>query len=134
MLFQIFLIWSSGNPPVQWSETIYAILKEGIMGNIHVKLCEKFGPVVQEEMSFKDISYLELWRPFCYVERKHLCNFGRGYQEEKFCEIILNVDQRFRRCVFKGISYLELWRPLFSGKRNHLCNLVEGIMRNNSVK
>ena len=29
------------------------------MGNIHVKLM-KFGPVVQEEMSFKDISYLEL--------------------------------------------------------------------------
>ena len=27
------------------------------MGNIHVKLY-KFGPVVQEEMSFKDISYL----------------------------------------------------------------------------
>ena len=30
------------------------------MGNIHVKFM-KFGPVVQEEMSFKDISYLELW-------------------------------------------------------------------------
>ena len=29
------------------------------MGNIHVKLY-KFGPVVQEEMWFKDISYLEL--------------------------------------------------------------------------
>ena len=23
----------------------------------------KFGPVVQEGMSFKDISYLELWQP-----------------------------------------------------------------------
>ena len=23
----------------------------------------KFGPVVQKEMSFKDISYLELWQP-----------------------------------------------------------------------
>ena len=40
MLFKRFLIWSSGDPPVQWSETIYAILKEGIMGNIHVKLYE----------------------------------------------------------------------------------------------
>ena len=38
MLFKRFLIWSSGNPPVQWSGIIYAILKEGIMGNIHVKL------------------------------------------------------------------------------------------------
>ena len=44
ILFKRFLIWSSGDPPVQWSGTIYAILKasflEGIMGNIHVKLYE----------------------------------------------------------------------------------------------
>ena len=40
MLFKIFLIWSSGGPPVQWSGTIYAILIEGVMENIHVKLCE----------------------------------------------------------------------------------------------
>ena len=35
--FKIFLIWSSGSPPVRWSRTICAILKEGFMGNIHVK-------------------------------------------------------------------------------------------------
>ena len=40
MLFKIFLVLSSGGPPVQWSKTINAILKEGIMGNIHVKLYE----------------------------------------------------------------------------------------------
>ena len=40
MSFKRFLIWSSGDPPVQWSGIIYAILKEGIMGNIHVKLYE----------------------------------------------------------------------------------------------
>ena len=33
-----FLIWSSGGLRVQWSKTIYAILNEGIMGNIQVKL------------------------------------------------------------------------------------------------
>ena len=38
MSFKIFLIWSSGGPPVQWSKTIYAILKEGIKGNIRMKL------------------------------------------------------------------------------------------------
>ena len=38
MSFKRFHIWSSGSPPVQWSKTIYAILKEGIIGNIHVKL------------------------------------------------------------------------------------------------
>ena len=40
MSFQRLLIWSSGDPPVQWSKTIYAILKEGFMGNIRVKLYE----------------------------------------------------------------------------------------------
>ena len=56
MSFKRFLIWSYEGPPVQWSKTIYAILKEGIMWNIHVKLYE-IGPVVQEEMSFKEKVY-----------------------------------------------------------------------------
>ena len=30
-----------------------------------MKLLFEFGPVVQE-MSLKDISYLELWRPLCW--------------------------------------------------------------------
>ena len=38
--FKRFLILSSGGPPVRWSGTIYAILKESIMGTIHVKLYE----------------------------------------------------------------------------------------------
>ena len=52
----------------------------------------EFGSVVQEEMSFKDISYLKLWWPFCSVERNYLCNFGKGTHEKQFCEIILNLD------------------------------------------
>ena len=40
MWFKRVLIWSSGSLPVQWSGTIYALLKKGIMGNIHVKLYE----------------------------------------------------------------------------------------------
>ena len=48
-------------------------------------------------MPFKGISHLELWQPFCSVDRNHLCNFGRVYQEEQFCEIILNLGQWFRR-------------------------------------
>ena len=31
----------------------------------------KFGPVVQEEMLFKGISYLELWQPLCSVDWNH---------------------------------------------------------------
>ena len=56
MSFTRFHIWRSGGPPVQWSRNIYAILKEGIIGKIHVKYL-KFGPVVQEEMSFKEKVY-----------------------------------------------------------------------------
>ena len=49
-------------------------------------------PVVQEELTLKDISYLELWQAFCSVERNHLCNLGRRHHEKQFCEIILNLD------------------------------------------
>ena len=38
-------------------------------------------------MSFKDISYLELWQPFCSVEWNYFCNFGRGHHKEQFSEI-----------------------------------------------
>ena len=37
MSFKRFLIWSSGGPHVQRKGAIYAILKEGFMGNIDVK-------------------------------------------------------------------------------------------------
>ena len=57
--------------------------------------------MVQKEMSFTDISYLELWQPFFSAECSHLCNFGRGYYEEQFLEIILNLGQWFRRCHLK---------------------------------
>ena len=45
-------------------------------------------------MSFKNISYLELWQPFCSAEQNY---FGRGCYEEQFCEIVLNLGQWFRR-------------------------------------
>ena len=75
----------------------------------------KFGPVVQEETPFKDISSLELWQPFCSAERNHVCNFGRGYQEEQFYEIILNLGQWFRRCLLKDFLSGALLSLLFSG-------------------
>ena len=90
--------------------------------------------MVQEEKLFKDISYLELWQPFCSTEQNHSCNFGRGYHGEKFYEIILNLDQWFRRCVLKifliwssGDHFIQRSKAIFA-------ILVEGIMRNNSVK
>ena len=60
--FKRFSIWSSGSPPVRWSGNIYAILKEGIMRNIHVKLYDwtsgSGGDVVKRHFLS---SYLELW-------------------------------------------------------------------------
>ena len=62
----------------------------------------EFGLVIRGEMLFKDISYLELWSPFCSAEGNHLCKISRGYHEEQFCEIILSLDQWFKRtCVLK---------------------------------
>ena len=40
MSFKRFLIWSYGGPLALRSGAIYAILKEGILENIHVKLYE----------------------------------------------------------------------------------------------
>ena len=85
-------------------------------------------------MLFKDISNLELWPPFCSAELNHLCNFGRGYHEETFCEIILNFDQWFRRrCILK-IFLIWSSGDHFVQRRGTICAIVvEGIMRNNSV-
>ena len=89
----------------------------------------KFGLVVQEEMSFKDISYLELWQPLCSVDWIHLCNIGRRYHEERSCVIILNMDQWFRRKF-----HLNVFLISFVQRSITICAiLVEGIKRNNSV-
>ena len=48
----------------------------------------KFGPVVQEEMPLKGISYLELWQPSRSMERNNLCNFERGHHGQDSCEVI----------------------------------------------
>ena len=46
-MFKRFLIWSSGDPPVQWSGTICAISKRASWG-ICMWSYMTFGPVVQE--------------------------------------------------------------------------------------
>ena len=51
-----------------------------------------------QEVPFEDISYLELWQPFCSAESNQLCNYARGPTEKHFGEIILNLDQSSRRC------------------------------------
>ena len=71
------------------------------MTNISLKLF-KFGPVVQEERSFKDIPYLKILQSFCSVLPNHLCNYGSGPYAEHFCEKVLNLEQWFKRkCCLK---------------------------------
>ena len=72
--------------------------------------------MVQEEMQFKGISYLELRQPICSGERNHLCNFGKGYYEEQLCEIILNLGQWFR-CHLKDFLSGALAALLFRGAK-----------------
>ena len=95
----------------------------------------KLGPVVHEAMPLKDISYLELWQPPLSLERNHSCNFGRKHHEEQFCEIIFNLDKRFRRiCRLKIFLIWSSGDPFVQRSRTICENLVEGIMRNNSEK
>ena len=73
--------------------------------------------MVQEELLFKGISYQDIWQPFCSAECNHLtCNFDRGYYEEQFCEIILNLGQWFRsRCCLKDFLSGALAAHVFCG-------------------
>ena len=53
------LILGSGNPFIQDSGTICALLVNGMLRKILLDYFE-FGPVVLEDVSFKYMSYLEL--------------------------------------------------------------------------
>ena len=78
MLFKIVLIYNSGGPFVQRNQTICAILEEGLLRNQLLRRC-----------CLKTF-YVGLWWPICLVEQNHLCNSGRKYHEEQFCETILH--------------------------------------------
>ena len=94
-----------------------------------MKFIFDFGPVVQEIL-FKDISYLELWQPFCLAEQNNLCNYARGHYEKHFCEIILNLDQWLKRKLFKIFLIYSSGSPLVQLSRTICAILVEVIMRN----
>ena len=79
-----------------------------------------------------------------------MCNLGRGHHEERFCEIILNLDQWFRRrshlkiflihrsgdpCIKHRETVCAISVEAFVQWSGTICAvLVEGIKRNNSVK
>ena len=79
MLFKDTSIFSSGRHFIEHVQFWLSAL-QGIF--------LRFGSVVQEEVLFKDISYLELWWPFCSAEWNHLCNFGKRQIGEHSWKII----------------------------------------------
>ena len=76
----------------------------------------ELGLMVQKECRLKVILIWSSGR-FCSVEHNHLCKFGKGYYEEQFCEIILNLGQWFWRCPFKDFLSGALAALLFSGTK-----------------
>ena len=76
-------------------------------------------------MSFKDISYLQLWRTFS-AEQNYLCNFGRVYHKEKFCEIIFNLNQWFSRCRLQDFLPGDLVALVFCSRTIYAINLSRG--------
>ena len=80
-------------------------------------------------MLFKDMSYLELRQLFCWVERNHLCNFGRGYQEEHF-----EFGPVVQEMSFKKFLIWSSGSPPVRWSRTICAILKEGIMVNIHVK
>ena len=64
-----------------------------------MKLSLNLDQWLTEEISFTDISYLQLWQSVCSEEQNHLYNYATGQYE--ICEIVLNLDEWFRRRCLK---------------------------------
>ena len=63
-----------------------------------------------------------------------MCNFGTRYQEEQVCEIILNLDQWFKRFRFNDILSGALVALLFGAAEPFVQFLKKSIMGNIHVK
>ena len=91
--------------------------------------------MVQMEMPFKGISYLELWQAFVQQSVSICAISVKNIMRNNFGEINLNLGQWFRsRCHLKDFLSVALDALLFSGVKTHYAILKEGIMGNNHVK
>ena len=59
-------------------------------------------------MQLKDISFLELWQPFCSAERNPLCNLEEG--------IIRNIH----------VKLFEIWISVLGGRMDDGCTTADG--------
>ena len=91
--------------------------------------------VPEEERLSKDISYLWLWQPFFSVLPNHLCNYDSGHYAEHLSEIILNLEQWFKRkCSLKIFLIYSPGGPFVQQSRTVCAVFNKGFVRNNSVK
>ena len=74
-------------------------------------------------MSFKDMSYLELWVPFCLAEQNYLWHFGRGHNMIQLCELIWikTNGSRGGDVVYSHVLSKSL-AAICSVEWNHLCH------------
>ena len=82
----------------------------------------------EEEMSFKDISYLELCWPFVQRSKTICAILVEGIMRNNSVNLFLiwaipvklyEIWTSGSGDVVKKISYLELWRPSFSVEQNN---------------
>ena len=81
--------------------------------------------MVQQEILYKGIFYLELLQSFCSAQN-HLCNFGNGHYEY-FCEIMLNWTNGSGGHAVKRYFLSRALAALCSAEQNHLCNFSRRI-------
>ena len=85
------------------------------MGNIHVKLYEVWTCGLGGDVVKRYFLSVALAAPL-FSGAEPFVQFSRGYYEEQFCEIILNLDKWFRRrCLLKIFLSGALVVLLFSG-------------------
>ena len=97
MSFKIFLIWSSGSLPVQWSRTIYPTLIKSHHGEYSCEVIWNLDQCFRRRCRLKYFLSGALAaflfsgvEPFIQLKKK-------GHHREYSCEVIWNLDQCFRR-------------------------------------
>ena len=121
MSFKRFLIWSSGDPPVRWSKTINAFLKRASWETFLWSYL-KLGPVIQEEMLFKENKY---WWTDGWTKTDHNSwpwAFGSGELKVDFEEKYSGLQKRVQIYqAGKDHSLQESLVLLHTQTSSHLC-------------
>ena len=86
----------------------------------------KFGPVVRRRCCLKIYFLSGALAALLLSGAKPFVQFSRGYYEEQFSEIILNLDKWFRRrCLLKIFLIWSSGDPFVQRSRTICASLVE---------